>query len=151
MIGIIILGAAECVHGLCYPFRSKIKNYQDILLILNIQVLFAVSIYTSSNHIAVNALVGVAIVQFITFSFYQRGLIGKAKAAVCILLSNSTPTTKEYFNNKSLQPIELQNPIPEVAYNYREFQEPLIGLDEWISYQNIETNYILSYLWCCLN
>ena len=31
--------------------------------------------------------------------------------------------------NHPSKPIELNNPVPRVAYNYSEFQEPLIGQD----------------------
>ena len=54
MIGILILGVMECVHGAYFPFRSKMNNQQELMLLLNIQALFAVSIYTTSNSIAVN-------------------------------------------------------------------------------------------------
>ena len=73
MIGIIIFGAMECIHGRKFPFKSKAQNYQELLLIFNlhIPVLFATSASTTSNFIAVTTLVGLAFVQFIIFTLYR--------------------------------------------------------------------------------
>jgi len=67
IIGILILGVMECVCGSNCPFKIKLKNCQELMLIFNLHVLFAVSWYTTLNSIVVNTLVGIAIVQFLIF------------------------------------------------------------------------------------
>jgi len=69
MIGIIILGAMKCIHGTKFPFKNKAINYQELFLLFNIQVLFATSIYTNSNSIAVNTLIGLAMFSFQVLHF----------------------------------------------------------------------------------
>jgi len=46
MIGIIILGAMESYYGKEFPFKNKAKNFQELFLLYNIQILFATSILT---------------------------------------------------------------------------------------------------------
>ena len=63
MIGIIVLGAMEYVHGICFPFKINAKNHLELSLLFNLQFFFVISLYTKSNFIAVNALVGLALLQ----------------------------------------------------------------------------------------
>jgi len=74
MIGIIILGVVGFSFGFYCPFKHKSKNFQELLLVLNLHTLFTASWYTASSSIAVNTLVGIAVVQFIIFSLYQTQL-----------------------------------------------------------------------------
>ena len=135
MIGILIIGVVECMHGAYFPFKNKSKNYQELLLLFNIQTLFTVSIYTTSNSIAVNVLVGIAVVQFVAFRVSQTNPFGKAKAAVNRLLFNKLKLaqyisfTHTHASVASQQALKLHNTVPDVTYNFKEFQDPLIGFD----------------------
>ena len=85
MIGILILGVMECMYGSNCPFKSKSKNHQELMLIFNLQSLFAVSLFTTSNSIAVITLVGIAMIQFVIFMLYQMNL---SKKYMKLLLNN---------------------------------------------------------------
>jgi len=132
MIGILILGVMGCISGLYRPFTCKHNNYQELMLILNLHALFTASWYTTSNSIAVNTLVGIAITQFIILCICQMkpfknvsfftALFAKLKSKKWCSLLQPQPT-------KSGHIMELQNKVPEVAFNYKEFQEPLVGHD----------------------
>ena len=135
MIGILILGVMECIFGLYRPFKCKDNNYQELMIIFNLHALFTASWYTTSNSIAVNTLVGIAVIQFIILSIYQMKLCRKIRN-IPLFLKLFTEL-KEKCNLFQLQPLpkyehtmELKNVVPEVAFNYREFQEPLIGQDK---------------------
>ncbi|XP_065893254.1 uncharacterized protein [Dysidea avara] len=135
MIGILILGVMECVHGTYRPYKSKAKNRQELLLVFNLQVLFAVSLYTTSNSIAINILVGIAMVKFVSFTLYQMAWCRQATNTVLTVLFARLMLSKYFSFMKSnsaitQQDLQLLNVVPEVAYNYKEFQEPLIGQDK---------------------
>ena len=136
MMGILILGVVECIHGAYFPLKCKAKNRQELMLLLNLQALFTVSIYNTSNSVAVNILVGIALVQFVVFTLYQRALFGKVKTAVYTCLFNKLSFAHSFSfihthePKISQQALQLHNAPPDVAYNYKEFQEPLIGLDK---------------------
>ena len=70
MIGIIILGVLECTQGtkLLDPFKNEATNHQELFILLNVQILFASSAYTTSNSIAVNILIILAIYSFYILS-----------------------------------------------------------------------------------
>ena len=46
MIGILVLGVMECVHGAFGSYKHGTKNYLELLLTFNLHALFAVSLYT---------------------------------------------------------------------------------------------------------
>ena len=136
MIGILILGVVECVHGMFGPYKSKVNNRSELLLIFNLHALFVASWYTTTNSIAVNTLVIVAIVYFFMFTCYHIKLYRKViDIPIFVTLSTKLKLEKcfRYMQSQQLinqTNIELCTPAPEVAYNYKEFREPLIGQDK---------------------
>ena len=131
MISIIILGAMECIYSKECPFKNKSKNNLEMMLVLNLQVMFAASWYNPSNTIAVNVMVTIAFVKFtccILQIFISSKQVWKSFVVKIVKITG-------YFSFMQSQPvdrqcdIELLNKIPEVTYNYKEFQEPLIGQD----------------------
>ena len=103
------------------------------MLIFNLQTLFAVSLHTTSNSIAVNTLISVAMVQSVTSLIYQKSMHGKETKVVLIALFAKWKLSKYVSHCRKSHTVvtqldsQLLNPVPEVAYNYKEFQEPLIG------------------------
>ena len=131
MISIILLGVMECIYSKECPLRIKSKNYMEILLLLNLQVMFVASWYNPSNVIAVNIMVTLAFVTF-TCSILKDLTISKQ---IWISFAGKIVKVTGYLGFMQSQPVDIQhdiellNRIPEVKYNYKQFQEPLIGLD----------------------
>ena len=131
MISIILLGVMECIYSKECPLRIKSKNYMEILLLLNLQVMFVSSWYNPSNAVVVNIMVTLAFVTF-TCSILKDVMISKQ---TWNSIAGKIVKIAGYFRFMQSQPvnmqhdIELRNRIPEVKYNYKQFQEPLIGLD----------------------
>ena len=55
------------------------------MLILNLHALFAVSLYTTSNSIAVNTLVSIAMVQFVISVLFQTILCRKLRSTTLLM------------------------------------------------------------------
>ena len=130
MIGIVVLGVLECMYGTKFPFKNKVNSYQELFLLLNIQVLFVTSMYATANSIAVNTLVSLALIQFTSFTFCQLVLHRRLKSILSLLFVRRY--FAKYFSfiqQVNQQDLQLHNAIPEVKYNYKEFQEPLIEYD----------------------
>ena len=134
MISSTLIGTIASIHGAVFPFKNNVKNIQELLMMLNLHCLFIFSLYTTANDIAVTVLILLAFVQLLfivinyirmyVFSFHSVGL-AKIKAHTIF---------KKYFCcDKSVTPNNIDRGnlemIPEVAYNFREFREPLIGQD----------------------
>ena len=122
MIGILILGAVECIFGFYRQFKCKDRNFQELLLVFNLHILFTASWYTTSNSIAVNTLVGIAVVQFIIFSLYQTQLWRRIKHYLSKMLAHLVPERCfNYFKPQTLPAannMALQTIVPEVSFKY---------------------------------
>ena len=138
-ISIVIFGMIIGMHGLVQPFETKYKNYQEVVLFLNLQGLYVVSLhgqgYTSTT--AVQVIITIAAVHFIFIITYHMityvyGGVIRSK----IQLGVNTFTGRVTRLHKKLQPQRflLQDNIRDNMYVYIpevgfEFREPLLGQD----------------------
>jgi len=139
--GIILLGILLCAQGVLHPFRSRFKNVQESLILLNLLAVYVTSLYnndTDKSELPITKyLITIVFSYFIIFitchcivSTFSRS-IDKAKNSVIVQLS---AWKRKALSKKDLpQPLlmeSLSSEIPDVACNYNEFQEPLIALDD---------------------
>jgi len=131
MISIILLGLIICLQKV-FPFIKKINNMMEMLSLLNFQVIFAIAYFATTNDIMINVAVSLIIFQLMCIVLLQ----------VKVFFCNGTNFTEmimakfgkwfPHFVGKQAsqrRPIELTSAVPEVMYNYKEFQDPLIGQD----------------------
>ena len=130
MISIILLGVIICLQNV-FPFIKKINNTIEILSLLNLQVIFVIAYFMPRNDIMINFAISLLMLQLICIIALH------VKVAFCDS-SNFTEITLNKLSKRLLcfgkqesrrQPIQLNSVAPEVMYNYKEFQEPLIGQD----------------------
>ena len=135
-IGIVILIITNTVHTSSEPFKSKIKSYQESLFIINLLGLYTFTLSFTQNEVKkifVNVLIIVAAVQFVfivLYHIFKYACSEKIKERAISLLHVTIAKRMIRFCKRQAydQQLELhQYNIPEVTYNYREYQEPLIG------------------------
>ena len=134
-VSIIILSIINVVHTSSKPFKNKFKNYQEFLLIINLLVLYTFALSSASsgiNTIAVNIMITLAVVQFGLVVIYHiltyacSGVI--TKRLLTIYHDVLTGWIPRFYKKTQVRQFELHHcNIPEVTYNYHEYQEPLIG------------------------
>jgi len=132
IIGSALLSMTIGLHGIMSPFKSNVKNYHEIVFIINLQVLY---IFTLSGlgATAINILIAMAALQFTIICtsnmlwFTCGGVIGN-KLQHCINITIEWMQKKMKTPKLKTEQIILNN-IPEKTYNYREYQEPLLGED----------------------
>ena len=139
MISTHLIGVVVGIHGMVHPFKSKKRNIQEFLILLNLQAIFVFSMYRSSNHVAISVLTLLTLLYFISIILqhinkqwcekYYPNCTDTLKSNLNVMLGRYLGYFKQPKQGRSsFHPnIEL---IPEVTYNYKEFQESLIGLDE---------------------
>ena len=138
-ISIIIFGVLGGVHGIIQPFKSKIRNYQELLFIFYLQGLYTIALNSQDviNMTVVNMIIIMVMIQFcfiITYHIivYVCGVHDLNKRIVTagnsfrnlIARSCSKPQGQQF----QLQD-NIRDNIPEVAFNCHEYREPLIGQD----------------------
>ena len=131
IVSTIILSVIIGLHGAIQPFKNSFKNYHEFLYIINLQILYILTLPHYQGATTVNVMVTLAAIQFIFIIIYHiitylyNGVIG-------IKINNFTNTVTTWISkfNKPSSNVDLQLhtiEIPEVTYNYREYREPLIG------------------------
>jgi len=126
----VALGGLLCMQGVLHPFKNKTKNIQESLLLFNLLIAHVAPLYKhhSLGLKVSQALITIGIAYMILaitihclFVRHKRVLYRKLKEFYVIIKSvkKSDDAEMHHFSSEIL----------EVTYNYKEFQEPLIGLD----------------------
>jgi len=60
---IVILVIMIWLHEKCWPFKSKRANITELLVLMNIHIVFIVSYFSTSSNVSINILVAIAMCQ----------------------------------------------------------------------------------------
>ena len=133
IVSAIILSVMIGLHGATHPFKNSFKNYHEFLYIINLQILYILTLSHYQGATTVNVMVTLAAIQFVFIIIYH--IITYSNSGVIRIkinhLTNTLTTWISKFNKPSSN-VDLQLhtiEIPEVTYNYHEYREPLIGQD----------------------
>ena len=136
-ISVILLGTLIWLTERFSPFKNQANNILEALYMLNLLALFTVALHTTANKhtvgIIINLLISLAIFKLACIITIHVKNLCNANIKGCDC-SKMTKKFSSYFGkltgaNNPPKSIELINPVPVVAYNYKEFREPLIGQD----------------------
>ena len=131
MIGSVIL---SMILGIIRPFKNNTKTYHEILFHINLQVLYTFTL-SGLGATAINTMIAMAALHFAfivstnIITFMCGGVVrNKLQWCTTTMIRRITMLYREpNFVSEHL----TLNDIPEVTYNYRDYQEPLIGM-VWI-------------------
>ena len=143
----ILFGVMFCIHGVVNPFNSRFQNIQEALILLNLLAIHITVFFNSKddgteNMNAVNFLILIAAIYFIIVFFYQCLMMVANKQSrkiskVILSFKNVLKWEKlkvfkrESSNTKEPStPMELSTTVPDVTYDYKDFQEPLLALSD---------------------
>ena len=145
MFGIILLGMFGGITGVIRPFKNSVKNYQELLLIFNLHGLYAVSLYMqdNANPTIINVMITISAVHFliiftyhvITYGYHviTYGCHGMFRNKIHLCVNSLAQCISRLQKKLQHQRFQLQDVtrdnIPEVAFNYRELREPIVGYD----------------------
>ena len=129
MIGTIIIGIMCVVTGITHPFKTKLLNYHELILLLNLQVLH-ILVQNSSSLATINIVIAMAVVHCTLIMTYHiitymcggviKNKIEQGEKSIMGWITSRHKSTVQSF--------QLDN-VPEVRFNYREYREPLVALD----------------------
>ena len=129
IISSIILSIMIMFHGIVHPFNSSIKNYQEILYFTNLQILYGLTLSAYHSTTTVNVMITLAAAQFIIIIIYHT-ITYSFSGVIRIKIDHFITSWINKSNRPSNSNSQVHNiEIPEITYNYREYREPLIGLD----------------------
>ena len=138
-ISIILLGILVGIHGIVRPFKMMYKNYQELVLILNLQALYAISLYHQdyNNQTIITIMISVAAMQFsfiITYHMITYACGGVIRNKIQSSINTFTGRINRLYKKSQPHRFQLEGSIresiPEVAFKYHEFREPLLDQDQ---------------------
>ena len=133
-----LVGIILCAHGRLYPFKSACKNFQELLVLLDLLALFVTALYSDDENnrykmLITRLLIIVVLAYFMVLIFCHCVMLKCGD-----IIKHEVNKVKEMFTKMirtkqttsgSLNIQQLHSKIPDVAFNYKEFQEPLVALD----------------------
>ena len=136
--GAVLVGILLCTHGIIHPFKSRFKNLQESLVLLDLSAVYVTALYNEYENskyklFIIRLLIITVLAYFIVLIFchcimlmYGDAIKGRASKIKQILIKR---VTRKQTCSESLQLKQFSSKIPDVAFNYREFREPLIAMD----------------------
>ena len=144
VLGTIILSLIIGIQGVISPLINKVKNFQEMLYIINLQILYVIAHYDHQeiSFIAFCILFSIAGFQFTLILIYHTITntcsnnfktkvhlsIATLSTRICRWKLLNTSYYQEQLVNNELQNFNTRNEIPE-AVNYHRFQESLLNED----------------------
>ena len=137
-VSILLLSVIIGLHGMLYPFKVKHKNYQEMLLFFNLHGLYVMLLYSQSNddETTVNVAITVATVHFslnIVYHIITYVCGGVTRNKIQLIINTFTGWVTKFHRNSHHLEFQLEDNIrdniPEIAFNYREYREPLVAID----------------------
>ena len=128
---ILYLVLFTSIFGYIRPNKNKLVNFQELLLLINLTIMHAVSYYSSYSvfGIITNLMISLAFIQMCIIGLYHlltytcHFNIEKALQTIKDKLVKYQCDRKNHLVN-----IALLN-IPECTYNYSEYQDGLVSDD----------------------
>ena len=137
--GIILLGFLLSFQGLVCPFKSMHKNIQESLIILNLQAIYALALYsdddTNANIQIMQVLILLVLVYFFIVFSYHCSMSISICSKVIVGVRNKLSIPVKALRDKILSskiandPINMMNTNSDTLRNYHELQESLIAID----------------------
>ena len=136
-ISIILFGILLWLTEKLSPFKNQVNNTLEVLYILNLMAVFTISLHTTASKHTTGIIIGVlvSLAMFMLLCIiviHVKNCCGtNIKENNCGAMIKKLTSYFMTLRGASSPPksIELVNAVPEVKYNYKEFQEPLIGQD----------------------
>ena len=136
VLSAILLSIIIGIHGIISPLQNKVKNSQEMLYLINLQILFVVALYDQQviSPIVFNILFGIAAFHFVLIIMYHiftYSCNNKIKATICsgITTLSGWIHSKSYNNRRPVNDVwesNTSNEIPE-AVNYHQYRETLLN------------------------
>ena len=135
-IGIMLLTIIVGLEGVLRPFKINYKNYQMLIFMFNLQSLFVILLYNQCGAHYVDIMITLAAAHLFVIVVHHLSYYACRRTMTNKIISNILKVTgwltnvrnRKYVQQLELQEVPLHN-IPEVAFNYCEYQEPLIRVD----------------------
>ena len=132
ILSTIVMIVFSIFVGYVHPNKSKLVNIQELLLLLNLTIMYAVSYQYSCRAFSTvtNVLISLALLQFCTILFYHFLTYTCHCNVMTMVLMVKEKLIKFHRRRNSDHQIDLTVlDIPECTHNYKEYRDGLVSND----------------------
>lgn len=140
-IGSIVIGLVLCIQSILQPFKNKFKNVQESLVLFNLLTINILALHNKSPNemLMIKILIFFATICLFTLIAVHcvMSTCGKAIRKQMNSLKTHFKVWQKQFSflrktsaTEMIDMDSLRSRIADVTYNYQEFQEPLVELDD---------------------
>ena len=140
IVSTLLLIIFSTCSGCIYPHKNKMVNIQEMALLINLTILYAVS-YQSNERILMiitNVMISLAFVQLLIIALYHfltyTCHCNMAHALLILKIKFTRLRSKIHFKSETDFDAELLS-VPERTFNYTEYQDGLVS-DDFVQNQN---------------
>ena len=131
--GILLLIILLCLQGILQPFKCYFKNIQESLILSSLLTVYITTALNSDRDRSKNLFI-MKLLIYTQLAYFIVYIICHSAMAVCgKVVKHSYDKLFNFFMKKCKSVDQSQKSysfeIPMVPYNYQQFQDPLIGLD----------------------
>ena len=121
----VIVATMCALTGIINPFNNTLRNHHELLLLLNLQILY-IFVQHNSNPTTIHTVIAMAAVHFTLIVVYHI-ITYMYGGVIRNKIQQGVNTVMGRISKRStVQSFQLNN-VPEVTYNYREYREPLVA------------------------
>ena len=135
-VGIVVLGFLLYFQGLMCPFKSRYKNLQEGFVILNLQAVYILALYSdddnNANIPATQVLILLVLIYFFIVIFYHCLKSSLIFSKISVKMRNVMPKYFEVLKDNFFTSRSTTDKVNEsrcVTSNYHELQESIMALD----------------------
>ena len=133
LLATMVLVPFSCIYGYIHPNKNKLINFQELLLLINLTILHAVSYYSNDNVFVVvtNLMIILAFIQFciiVTYYFLTYSCHWNIGNMLQIVYKKLMKCRRRNSHSVDIALFD----IPECTYNYNEYQDGLVS-DDFLS------------------
>ena len=129
-VAMLITGVAMCIHGYLHPFKHKLLNLQELMMLLNVLIIYVSTNFEQDyHHITIRVAVGVAI------GYFTAVLCWHSVTQTCgKFMFKNLPQKVILWKERLSNSYEL-NEMPShdnswIVGTYEEYRDPLVAVTD---------------------
>ena len=129
-VAMLITGVVLCKHGYLHPFKHTLLNLQELLILLNILVVYmSTNLEQHYHQLIIRALIGVAMVYF-TVVLVCRSVMLTCNKCLVKYLPDKVLKWKEKFSNSYEMDEKSVDDEVWITGTYEQYREPLVAVND---------------------
>ena len=129
-VAMLITGVLLCTHGYLHPFKHKLLNLQELLMLLNVLTVYVSTNFEQHYHqFIIRALIGVAMIYFTVVLLCRSVMLTCGKCLVKYLPEKVLKWKEKFSSSYELNEMSVEDEV-WITGTYEQYREPLVAVTD---------------------